>query len=186
MMKRFIPVAAAAIVTTTMSLPAFAHSELTDSTPTDGAVVKEQLHEVSITFSGKIEKGSDITVTDSEGDKMDAKELTIDNTKMTVTFDEPLDNDTYNVDWNVLSGDGHPVEGTYSFSVDAKEVAEEKEDVVEEKEEATEEKVEKEADTPKADTSDEVTSPSMGMLAAVFGGLVVVIGGGLFFLLRKK
>lgn len=179
MMKRFIPVAAAAIVTTTMSLPAFAHSELTDSTPTDGAVVKEQLDEVSITFSGKIEKGSDITVTDSEGDKMDAKELTIDNTKMTVTFDEPLDNDTYNVDWNVLSGDGHPVEGTYSFSVDAKEVAEEKEDVVEEK-------VEKEADTPKADTSDEVTSPSMGMLAAVFGGLVVVIGGGLFFLLRKK
>lgn len=179
MMKRFIPVATAAIVTTTMSLPAFAHSELTDSTPTDGAVVKEQLDEVSITFSGKIEKGSDITVTDSEGDKMDAKELTIDNTKMTVTFDEPLDNDTYNVDWNVLSGDGHPVEGTYSFSVDAKEVAEEKEDVVEEK-------VEKEADTPKADTSDEVTSPSMGMLAAVFGGLVVVIGGGLFFLLRKK
>ena len=186
MMKRFIPVAAAAIVTTTMSLPAFAHSELTDSTPTDGEVVKESIDEVSITFSGKIEKGSDMTVTDSEGDKMETKELTIENTKMTVAFEEPLDNDTYNVDWNVLSGDGHPVEGTYSFSVDANEVTEQKEEAVEEKQETTEQKVEKEEPAATANTNDDVTSPSMGMLAAVFGGLVVVIGGGLFFLLRKK
>ena len=186
MMKRFIPVAAAAaIVTTTMSLPAFAHSELTDSTPTDGEVVKESIDEVSITFSGKIEKGSDMTVTDSEGDTMETKELTIENTKMTVAFEEPLDNDTYNVDWNVLSGDGHPVEGTYSFSVDANEVTEQKE-AVEEKQETTEQKVEKEEPAATANTNDDVTSPSMGMLAAVFGGLVVVIGGGLFFLLRKK
>lgn len=183
MMKRFMPVAAAAIVTTTMSLPAFAHSELTGSNPTDGQVVKKALDEVSITFSGKIEKGSDITVTDSQGKEVESNDLTIDNTEMTASFDEPLENDDYKVDWNVLSADGHPVEGTYSFSVDAKEVKEEKaaETTTEEKVE-TKEKEEKPATT----TKEEVTGPSVGMLAAVFGGLVVVIGGGLFFLLRKK
>lgn len=183
MMKRFMPVAAAAIVTTTMSLPAFAHSELTDSNPTDGQVVKKALDEVSITFSGKIEKGSDITVTDSKGKEVESTDLTIHNTEMTASFDEPLANDDYQVDWNVLSADGHPVEGTYSFSVDAKEVKEEKaaETTTEEKVE-TKEKEEKPATT----TEEEVTGPSVGMLAAVFGGLVVVIGGGLFFLLRKK
>ncbi len=183
MMKRFMPVAAAAIVTTTMSLPAFAHSELTDSNPTDGQVVKKALDEVSITFSGKIEKGSDITVTDSKGKEVESNDLTIHNTEMTASFDKPLANDDYQVDWNVLSADGHPVEGTYSFSVDAKEVKEEKaaETTTEEKVE-TKEKEEKPATT----TEEEVTGPSVGMLAAVFGGLVVVIGGGLFFLLRKK
>ncbi len=183
MMKRFMPVAAAAIVTTTMSLPAFAHSELTDSNPTDGQVVKKALDEVSITFSGKIEKGSDITVTDSKGKEVESTDLTIHNTEMTASFDKPLANDDYQVDWNVLSADGHPVEGTYSFSVDAKEVKEEKaaETTTEEKVE-TKEKEEKPATT----TEEEVTGPSVGMLAAVFGGLVVVIGGGLFFLLRKK
>ena len=182
-MKRFMPVAAAAIVTTTMSLPAFAHSELTDSNPTDGQVVKKALDEVSITFSGKIEKGSDITVTDSKGKEVESNDLTIHNTEMTASFDKPLANDDYQVDWNVLSADGHPVEGTYSFSVDAKEVKEEKaaETTTEEKVE-TKEKEEKPATT----TEEEVTGPSVGMLAAVFGGLVVVIGGGLFFLLRKK
>lgn len=177
MMKRFMPVAAAAIVTTTMSLPAFAHSELTDSNPTDGQVVKKALDEVSITFSGKIEKGSDITVTDSKGKEVESNDLTIHNTEMTASFDEPLANDDYQVDWNVLSADGHPVEGTYSFSVNAKEVKEEKA-----AETTTEEKEEK----PATPTEEEVTGPSVGMLAAVFGGLVVVIGGGLFFLLRKK
>lgn len=183
MMKRFMPVVAAAIVTTTMSLPAFAHSELTDSNPTDGQVVKKALDEVSITFSGKIEKGSDITVTDSKGKEVESTDLTIHNTEMTASFDKPLANDDYQVDWNVLSADGHPVEGTYSFSVDAKEVKEEKaaETTTEEKVE-TKEKEEKPATT----TEEEVTGPSVGMLAAVFGGLVVVIGGGLFFLLRKK
>lgn len=179
MMKRFMPVAAAAIVTTTMSLPAFAHSELTDSNPTDGQVVKKALDEVSITFSGKIEKGSDITVTDSKGKEVESNDLTIHNTEMTASFDKPLANDDYQVDWNVLSADGHPVEGTYSFSVNAKEVKEEKA-----AETTTEEKVETEK--PATPTEEEVTGPSVGMLAAVFGGLVVVIGGGLFFLLRKK
>lgn len=181
MMKRFMPVAAAAIVTTTMSLPAFAHSELTDSNPTDGQVVKKTLDEVSITFSGKIEKGSDITVTDSKGKEVESNDLTIHNTEMTASFDKPLANDDYQVDWNVLSADGHPVEGTYSFSVDAKEVKEEKA-----AETTTEEKVETKEEKPATPTEEEVTGPSVGMLAAVFGGLVVVIGGGLFFLLRKK
>lgn len=186
MMKRFMPVAAAAIVTTTMSLPAFAHSELTGSNPTDGQVVKKAIDEVSITFSGKIEKGSDITVTDSEGKEIDSNDVTINNTEMTASFDEPLANDEYKVDWNVLSGDGHPVEGTYSFSVKVKEAATEKttttEDTTTDKTVETKEKEEK----PATATEDEVTGPSAGMLAAVFGGLVVVIGGGLFFLLRKK
>lgn len=179
-MKRFMPVAAAAIVTTAMSLPAFAHSELTGSNPTDGQTVTKAPDEVSITFSGKIEKGSDITVTDSQGKEVESNDLTIDNTEMTASFDEPLENDEYKVDWNVLSADGHPVEGTYSFSVDAKEVKE--------AETTTEEKVEtkEKEEAPATATKEEVTGPSAGMLAAVFGGLVVVIGGGLFFLLRKK
>jgi copper resistance protein C len=194
MMKRLIPVATATFLTTAISMPAFAHSELQSATPGDGETITEATDHVTLTFGGKIEDGSDIDVTDAAGETIDPKALKIDNNKMTVTFDEPLDNSTYKVNWDIISGDGHTLMGEYSFTVDApveetaEEATEEKTDTAVEKEETAEKedttKVEEKEEA--TDSSDDVTGPSTGMLAAVFGGLIVVIGGGLFFLLRKK
>lgn len=200
MMKRLIPVATAAFLTTAISTPAFAHSELQSATPGDGETVTEPTDHVTLTFGGKIEDGSHIEVIDAAGEKVEQESLNIDNNEMTVTFDEPLENSTYKVDWDIISGDGHTLMGEYSFTVDAP-VEEEKEEATdkEQTEEADDKASEQENSAEKADeqtteekeeatedANDEVTGPSTGMLAAVFGGLIVVIGGGLFFLLRKK
>lgn len=196
MMKRLIPVATATFLTTAISMPAFAHSELQSATPGDGETITETTDHVTLTFGGKIEDGSDIDVTDAAGETIDPKALKIDNNKMTVTFDEPLENSTYKVNWDIISGDGHTLMGEYSFTVDAP--VEESAEEATEKEDTEDTAVDKEETTEKEDTTeveekeeattntDDVTGPSTSMLAAVFGGLIVVIGGGLFFLLRKK
>lgn len=197
MMKRLIPVAAATFLTTAISMPAFAHSELQSATPGDGETITEATDQVTLTFGGKIEEGSDIEVTDAAGEKVNQENVDINDNKMTVTFDEPLENSTYKVDWDIISGDGHTLMGEYSFTVDAPveetaddeatEVADDQEKTTEKEdtaEQADEQTTEEKEDV--TDNSDDVTGPSTSMLAAVFGGLIVVIGGGLFFLLRKK
>lgn len=199
MMKRLIPVATAAFLTTALSTPAFAHSELQSATPGDGETLTETTDKVTLTFGGQVEKGSTIEVTDAAGKTVEQEDLSVEGNQLTATFDEPLENSTYKVDWDIISGDGHTLAGEYSFTVDAPvdetadDDAEEAETTADEKEDTNTEET---AKTDKADdnttteqedtTADDVTGPSTSMLAAVFGGLIVVIGGGLFFLLRKK
>ncbi|WP_010304345.1 copper resistance CopC family protein [Kurthia senegalensis] len=183
-MKRFISAAALAALLTTMGTPAFAHSEMSSSSPKDGETVTTQLDEISLSFAGKIEKGSSIEVTEKDGKKVAIEKIDINKEKLTATFEEPLENNEYTVDWDVISGDGHPLEGNYSFTVNAPE--EVKTTTEEKTAEKQTEKQEQVKETPKKDTSEDVTSPSTGMLISVFGGIIILIAAGMFFLFRKK
>lgn len=185
MMKRFMSAATLAALLTTMSAPAFAHSEMTSSSPKDGETVTKQLDEISLSFGGKIEKGSSIEVTEKDGQKIAIEKIDINNETLTATFEQPLENNEYTVDWDVISGDGHPLDGDFSFTVDAPEV-----EATTTEEKTTEEKAAEKQETTKETTtkekSEDVTSPSMGMLISVFGGIIVIVAAGLFFLFRKK
>lgn len=96
---------------------AFAHSRLESSTPSDGEVISEELREITLTFSGKIEQGSTFKLLDSKEQVVSIENITIKDTEITGTIPVSLINGTYVVDWNIISADGHQMEGEFSFEV---------------------------------------------------------------------
>lgn len=97
--------------------PASAHSALTSSTPTDGAVVTEPLDRVDLTFSeaplAGLDAGLRIQVTDADGTDVSTGDVTVSG--MTMGKAVELENGAYTVLWRYVSPDGHPIDGTYGF-----------------------------------------------------------------------
>jgi methionine-rich copper-binding protein CopC len=105
-----------------LAAPASAHSYLVDSTPLENETLTQQPGSVSVTMNedllGDSESlGFGMTVIDEAGTlygdsgegcwSVDGPTLS-----MPVLLGEP---GTYSVAWQVVSADGHPVSGTYSF-----------------------------------------------------------------------
>lgn len=105
---------------------ASAHSTLTASFPAEGETVTEPLTEVHLIFSAGIEQGSTMVLTQQE-ETSDFTEIILTDTEMTGTLPAELADGAYLVEWRVLSEDGHPLEGSYTFEVDANVAAEEQE-----------------------------------------------------------
>ncbi len=101
--------------------PASAHAELVDSDPAEGAVVDTAPETVTLTFNEPVRLTSqEIAVYDADGEEVTStagasgEQVTVD-----LTDAAGLDDGTYVVSWNVLSGDGHPISGALTFSVGA-------------------------------------------------------------------
>lgn len=76
---RFVLSAAAALgLTIGLPMGAFAHTELTESSPADGAQLDEPPTEVVLTFEAEISEDSTFTVTDSDGTEVGGGELDLD------------------------------------------------------------------------------------------------------------
>lgn len=110
---------ALALVLTAFAAPAFAHDELIGSTPAAGSAVDALPNEVALTFSGVLldETGTtDVVVKDAAGTDLAAGDPVLDGTRLT----QPLTGDAsglVTVIWRVVSSDGHPVSGEFSFTV---------------------------------------------------------------------
>lgn len=114
-MNRII-IAAAALAFLTG--PSFAHASLKASAPADGASVQPTELELSfnevlnLTFSGVKLVGPDQVTVET------GKPAAIgDGTSMTVPVPTTLSPGAYTVEWNVLSADGHKLNGSYGFTV---------------------------------------------------------------------
>ena len=119
-------------LTMMFSMQAFAHSYLSGSQPTDGEVKTEPVQEITLNFDGKIMEGSFLDITTINGDTIEVTNIEIGDGYLTGTVAEPLPNNDYKVKWNIISADGHPLEGTFSFTVNAPMVTEPKEEANEE------------------------------------------------------
>ena len=110
---------------------AAAHTYLDTTKPEDGEVVVEPLQSITLTYSGKIEQGSTFKVITANGNHMETSNMTLTDGVLTGSFDNPLPNGEYTVQWNSISEDGHPLSGEFSFTVNAPETeeAEEEENV---------------------------------------------------------
>ena len=135
-LKRMFTVVAAISLTMSLSISAFAHSHLEGSNPADGEIVTEPLNEIVLEFDGQIEQGSFIDVKTTKGQAIELQETIIGDGALTGTVAEPLPNDEYQVSWSIISADGHPLEGEFSFTVNAS-VPESVEEITEEPSEAT-------------------------------------------------
>lgn len=116
-----VALAVALLVVLGTGAPASAHAELVDSDPDEGAVLAAAPESVTLTFNEPVRLTSqEIAVYDAKGDQVPSTAGARD---AVVTVDlassAGLEDGTYVVSWNVLSGDGHPISGALTFSVGA-------------------------------------------------------------------
>lgn len=96
-----------------------AHSLLLDSSPPVGAVLTAAPARVTLTFNNRIEKPlSRLRLVDDRGEARTLKILVEDGPAERLTAPLPaLGPGGYRVEWQVLSTDGHIVNGRFSFRI---------------------------------------------------------------------
>ena len=99
--------------------PAHAHDSLISSDPADGATLETSPEQITLTYSADVLEVSPV-VQISESDSGEPVELTpvIDGPTVTAEIPEPLAAGTHTVQWRVVSSDGHPIEGSFTFTVE--------------------------------------------------------------------
>ncbi|WP_042142816.1 copper resistance protein CopC [Paucisalibacillus sp. EB02] len=181
-MKRIFTSVIVGLLAMFISTSVFAHSHLEESNPADGDTVKEPLNEIVLEFNGPIEQGSFIDVTTTEGETVEIQEIIIDEGTLTGAFSEPLANDEYLVNWNIVSGDGHPLEGEFSFTVNA-EVPESEDEVTEEPSEPETTEMEDSTESAEQSTEDQESS---SMIYILIVALVIIAIVGFTLLIKRK
>ncbi|MFY0742922.1 copper resistance protein CopC [Solibacillus silvestris] len=164
-----------------------AHTYLDTTNPEDGAVVTETLQAIELTYAGKIEVGSTFKVISSNGEEIETVSMDLVDGVLTGTFDSPLPNDDYTVEWNSISSDGHPLSGKFSFTVDAP-VAEEpvEEKITEEYEEQVEVNETVENNAAETTVADEEESSNNTLLYIVGALLLLIIIVSIFTIAKRK
>lgn len=126
--RRLIPFA---FLTTLLCLPtpwAQAHAELVSSNPAAGAHLDALPTEIQVTFDGDLltiggAKTNVLMVRDPQGHQIDGKNSRVSGATLSVDVNPVATIGQFEVSWRVVSGDGHPEEGSYTFSVGQKAVS---------------------------------------------------------------
>ena len=107
---------------TLTALPATAHEQLVDQEPKPGQILEAGIAEVKLSFSDDLisldnSAGSEIVILDSNQNPVNNGCAVIDyrTAIARADIDQP---GTYQVGWRVVSGDGHPISGSFSFVVE--------------------------------------------------------------------
>ena len=106
--------------------PAQAHDTLLSSDPEDGASLETSPEEITLTYSADVLEVSPLVrISDENGDELAEIVPAVEGPVATATLEEPLPAGTHTVQWRVVSSDGHPIEGTFTLTVeqDAEEPA---------------------------------------------------------------
>ena len=113
--------AAGALLATALTAgPASAHDRLTGSSPAPGERLSAAPAQVELTFSSEVlAVNPQVVVQDAAGTALAGVAPVVDGARVTAALPAGLAGGTYTVLWRVVSGDGHPVEGTFAFDVDA-------------------------------------------------------------------
>ncbi|MGW0433391.1 copper resistance CopC family protein [Micromonospora sp. NPDC003197] len=98
--------------------PAAAHNSLRSATPEREATLTAPPTEVVLEFAQSLNPAyTTIVVTDAARQRVATSEPVVTGTRGSVTFTEPLTDGGYTVAYRVVSADGHPVQGSYPFTV---------------------------------------------------------------------
>ena len=107
---------------TLTALPATSHEQLVDQEPKSGQVLEAGIAEVRLSFSDDLisldnSAGSEIVILDSNQNPVNNGCAVIDARTAIARADIDTPG-TYQVGWRVVSGDGHPISGNFSFVVE--------------------------------------------------------------------
>ncbi|WP_428910012.1 copper resistance CopC family protein [Niallia sp. Krafla_26] len=181
MIKKILVIAV--IILSLMCDQVFAHTALKESSPEDGEVLTETIQQMTLRFTTKIEQTSTIEVTDTNGQRVGLGNLIIEGNEIGATLLQPLGNGVYNVTWKIIGADGHPIEGEFTFTVDASVAETPTEDKVEEPVKDKEEVVETENKTKQVDQWNGLPSHIM---PSITGVLLLILIGSLVWLMRRE
>jgi copper transport protein len=100
--------------------PVEAHAVLIDTEPRSGSILDVSPDRITLTFNEEVGTSfSSIRVLDFEGDELSSSRAErIDSQRVGVEAPQ-LGDGTYIVIWRVVSADGHPVEGSFTFQIGA-------------------------------------------------------------------
>ena len=120
MIKKVLILCAVLMIASPIS--AFAHGEITQAIPAADSTVIAAPSQVSIEFDGKLqtlgnESINSMTVTDGQGQVISDPVSVVDGTKISNKLLLTDVTGIVSVHYRVVSEDGHPVEGDYSFTV---------------------------------------------------------------------
>ncbi len=109
------------MLSVSLQTPVAAHTGLESSQPAAGETVSAPVSTVSLTFNRPVEPvGSGLTVLDEHRVEHRPDWLnSADGQTWVLKFETPLASADYEVRWRVAAEDGHIVEGSFSFTVDA-------------------------------------------------------------------
>ncbi|KYJ99543.1 copper resistance protein CopC [Microbacterium sp. CH1] len=113
--------AAVAILAT--AAPATAHDQLIESSPADGERLDTAPVSVTMTFSGELlvldesTAGAVVLVVDAEGKDWATGEVEVRGRNVTAALLPDMPDGGYQVRWQVVSEDGHPIAGVIPFAV---------------------------------------------------------------------
>ena len=121
---RLAAVAAVLLVSIGWAAPALAHDALLGSEPADGAVLTEAPSQIVLTFSAaQAGVGSEVAVVGPDGAVWSDGPAQVSEAVVTQPLRPDMPEGVYTVTFRSVSGDGHPVSGTFAFSVDLPEAA---------------------------------------------------------------
>lgn len=163
-----------------------AHNVLVDTDPGDGSTVDTQPGTVELIYDQFVQdQFTQVAVLDEDENPHHVGEPEVDYN--TVTQDvQDLPDGEYTVSYRVISADGHPVSGTFSFTMAAGDPAEEVDE-----ETTNDDDTAADDETGDGETGDgEAASESEGgispLVAAVVVLAVVVTGAAVYFVTRRR
>ena len=120
--ERLAAVTALLLVSIGSATPALAHDALLGSEPADGAVLTEAPSQIVLTFSAaQAGVGSEVAVVGPDGAVWSDGPTQVSEAVVTQPLRPDMPEGVYTVTFRSVSGDGHPVSGTFTFSVELPE-----------------------------------------------------------------
>lgn len=124
MCRRWVRASAGVAVAVWLALlgaaPADAHAQLVSATPAPGSTVASLPGEVRLTFDGPpYDYGLGVVVLSPSGGHVETGRVSVDGNDVVQPLRNVSEAGAYQVQWRVVSADGHPATGTYAFVVDA-------------------------------------------------------------------
>lgn len=97
---------------------AFAHTELSESTPADKAALEQAPHDIVLRFSEAVRLTA-LSITKQGGKAVQLSPLPAGNMERFSVAVPSVDTGAYTVEWRALGDDGHAVHGSFAFTVGA-------------------------------------------------------------------
>ena len=165
-----------------------ANTVLKESTPAEGQTMDESVQELTLIFSTKVEKVRSLTVSKASGETIEANGIRIEDDTVKAAFAEPLQNESYTVNWEIIGADGHPMTGSMSFAIEAPESQEplEGQSVPEEETTTGQSEMDREESSDNEKTDSEQTENGTPVVYIVLGAAVLVLIISFWWILKRK
>ena len=96
-------------------MPADGHAALVSTDPADGSQIATAPRMVELTFSEDVDSGF-VAVTAPDGTKVTTGDPRIDGVRMSADLAESDQRGRYTVAYRIVSADGHPISGEFTFT----------------------------------------------------------------------